>query len=543
MRTGRTAGRCETATTPKAIRMPRLSQHPDLVLFNAKVISIDESRPTAELVAIEGDRIVWVGSKDDLTGLRSASIRLIDCRGQTLLPGFIDAHCHIMAYASSLLAVDCSPSAATSIDGIKEALRERALNEMPGRWVRGTGYDEFRLKEKRHPSRKDLDDAVPSHPVRLDHRSGHACVLNSTALACVGISTQTPEPPGGTIVRDWETGEPTGLLMEMDAYLEGLIPRLTDEELRRGARLASQRLVSVGVTSVQDATHSNTPQRWEAFERLKADGTLRPRVTMMVGSDHLEAFLDRRQGFDWGRGDPSLGAVKIMLSMTTGSLRPSYEELLDRVIRAHEAGFPVAVHAVEAEAVSAAARVLTRPRARDTGVPPKARWRDRIEHCSESPPAVMATLAGSGVVVVTQPAFLYHSGRRYLSEVANEMLPWLYPLSRFSKEGLMPAASSDAPVVHPSPLVGVYAAATRHAETGETVGDESERVSVLDALRMYTLNGAHAAYQEEDRGSIEVGKVADLVLLDKDPTRAGLERLLDIKVPLTIIGGQVAWEA
>ena len=512
----------------------------DLILANANVITVNGRQPAAELIAVRGDRIVCVGSNRELSGMDLRHSRVVDCGGGSVVPGFIDAHCHVMAYASSLLAVDCSPSAVSSVSDVRRALAERARSSPPGGWIRGAGYSEFDLKERRHLTRWDLDEAVPDHPAKLNHRSGHACVLNSAALARVGISRDTPDPVGGLIERDWETGEPTGLLMEMDGYLDGVVPPLGERELLQGVQMVNDRLVSRGVTTVVDATHSNSTERWDVFKRLKSEGTLAPRVTMMAGSDHLEGFLDRGVGFGSDDDDLRLGAVKIMLAVTTGTLVPSRDELRDRVLRARRAGFQVAIHAVESEVVEAAAAALLSDgpgRAGASGV-----MRDRIEHCSECAPALLERLADSGLVVVTQPGFLYHSGRRYLSEVAAHVQPWLYRIRSFYEAGLSPAAGSDAPVTDPVPLVGIYAAVTRRADSGETVG-ESQGITASQALRMWTLNGAYASFQEADKGTIEAGKLADLVLLDEDVTRVGPERIPDIKVMMTVIGGRVIWEA
>ena len=521
---------------------PAPGQRPDLILHNARVLTLDEGQPAASLVVMRGDRIILVASDESLNGLALRGANVIDCRGQTLIPGFIDAHCHILAYASSLLAVECGPRKASSIDDIKLALSTRAADTPSGRWIRGTGYEELELRERQHPSRRDLDEAAPRHPVSLTHRSGHACVLNSVALARVGIGRDTPDPPTGVIQREDGTGEPTGLLLEMDDYLDGLIPRLSERELEVGIALASRRMLSLGITSVQDATRSNSPERWDTLTRLKANGSFGPRITMMAGSDHLDRFLDKGLHFGAGNLGLSFGAVKIMLTMTTGSLQPTFEELLATVRRARDAGFQVAVHAVESEAVDAAVSALTYGAAGADASASHSTMRDRIEHCSECPPDALRRLAGSGIVIVSQPGFLYYSGRRYLSEVANDLQPWLYRFGSFMREGIPLAAGSDAPVIEPNPLVGIYAAVTRRSDTGEVVGD-GEAVSADEALRMYTINAAYAAFQEADRGSIEVGKAADLVVLDRDPTRVEAGLIAETKVTMTVVGGRIVWRS
>ncbi len=508
----------------------------DLVLVNANVVTLDRARPRAQAVAVMGNRIAWVGPERDLAGLSPRRTKVIDCRGGTVVPGLIDAHCHVLAYASSLLAVDCGPNALGSIGEIQRAVRDRAGSTPPGGWVRGSGYDDFSLSERRHPYRWDLDRAAPDRPVKLNHRSGHACVLNTTALKSVGISIDTADPASGVIDRDPRTGEPTGLLLDMDGYLRDRVPRLSGRELDEGLRLANRRLVSRGVTSVQDAGVSNSVEKWDSFVRLKAEGTLEPRVTMMAGALHLNGFLDRGMGFSWGDDDLSLGAVKVMLSATSGRLSPDRDELRDIVARARGQGFQVAVHAVEAQAVEATIDAL----GRDVRPTPERSRRDRIEHCSECPPEVLRKLADLGLVVVTQPGFIFESGERYLSEVDGAMRPWLYRTGSLMGAGVTVAAGSDAPVTDPDPFVGIYSAVTRRARTGEPVG-VGEKVDAETALRMYTSGGACAAFQEADRGTIEVGKLADMVVLDRDPTAVSADEIRETGVTMTVIGGRVVW--
>jgi predicted amidohydrolase YtcJ len=509
----------------------------DLVLYNAHVLTMNRRRPRAELVAATDGKIVWIGTNDDL-GLFKGSSKLIDCEGKTVIPGFNDAHIHIMAYLSNLLSIDCSPASVKSISDIQEKVRQAGKCTPRGKWIRGVGYNEFYLAEHRHPNRHDLDQVALYHPVRLTHRSLHACVLNSLGLALAGISVETPDPPGGLIDRELGTGEPSGLLFGMNSYLnEKVIPPLSERELRRGVKLVNQSLLSSGIASVQDATVRNGFEQWETFRKLKESGELVPRISIMFGLYALDAFKVRALHYGYGDSGLRLGAVKFTLDETRGQLNPSQEELNEGVLRAHEAGFQVAIHAVEEMTVQAAAIALENCQRRSR----IADRRHRVEHCSVCPPPLLRRLKAIKALVVTQPAFIYYSGQRYLSDVPEAQLPWLYRTGSFLKSWLKPAASSDCPVVPCNPLVGVYAAVTRRAESGQVISPE-QAISPEEALRMYTLAGAYASFEEKLKGSIEVGKLADMVLLSADPTSVAHEQIKDIHVEKTIAGGEVVWE-
>ena len=509
---------------------------PDLLLYNANVITLNAALPRASWVAAGSGTIVGLGLGKPPRDMLSGRTRAIDCQGGTLVPGFNDAHCHVLATATSLLAVDCSPSAVSSIGEMAESLRSRSTDSPAGAWIRGTSYNEFYLREKRHPTRWDLDAAVPDRPVRLMHRSGHAVVLNSRALALAGITSDTPDPTYGVIGRDPESGEPTGLLLEMDDYLEGIVPPLSSDEVSAGVRLFNEQCLASGITSLQDATPGNSVERWRLFEDLKERGLLTPDLTLMAGASHLRGFLEEGLAFGHMGSGMQLGAAKVMLTMTTGSLNPSREELHNIVGDAHRSGFQVAIHAVEMEAVEAAIEAI-RLNSRDFA----AARRHRIEHCSECPPRLVENLARYGITVVTQPGFIYYSGERYLSEVEEDKQPWLYPIGSLQAAGVPLAAGSDAPVAPLDPIMGIYAAATRRAASGDVVLP-NEAAGVENALRMYTLGSAYASFQEHERGSIETGKRADLALLDSDPTAIDPEDIRNTRVVMTIAEGEVVWE-
>ena len=515
-----------------------MNSEADLILYNANVITLDRTRPRATAVAVKGSRIIDVGTDEDTRFHKGTRTEIIDCHGRTVLPGFNDAHCHPIALASSLLSVDCRPSSVRSISDIQTQIHHRAKQTHTGRWIRATGYNEFYLAEKRHPNRWDLDKAAPDHPVKLSHRSGHACVLNSLALKLLQISKETPEPQGGIIERDLETGEPNGLLFEMNPYIEKLMPHLSEEELESGIKLANEEFLSHGITSVQDATWSDSLRRWQILRQSKEQQKLIPRISMMIGMDEIEEFeagnVCHQRSLD---SSLHLGGVKVVLHTATGALNPPQEELNQLVHKAHRLGYQIAFHADEEKAVEAAISALEDVLSQI----PRAYHRHRLEHCSVCPPHLMRRLKKVKALVVTQPSFIYYSGERYLATVPPDDLTWLYPIGSLCSNGLRVAAGSDTPVVPLNPLVGIYAAVTRTAETGQCLIPR-ESISCMETLKLYTIDAAYASFEENIKGSISADKLADLAVLSEDPTKVPPEEIKDIAVAMTIVDGEVVWQ-
>ena len=507
----------------------------NLILLNANVLTLNPAHPRAQLVALREGRVLGVTGNGAVGELSGAGTEVIDCRGRTVLPGFNDAHCHLVAFAESLLSIRLDPANVGSISDIQNEIRKSARNLPAGSWIRGGGYNEFYLAEKRHPTRWEMDEATTVHPVKLTHRSGHAHVLNSLALELAGISRETPEPPGGMIERDLATGEPNGLLYGMSDYLNRVVPPLQNGELERGIELVSERLLSLGITSLQDASPHNDARRWQKLQQWQASGRLKPRVSMMLG---VEAFSQYREQDFTAQANDRLrpGAVKIVLDETRGQLNPPQKELNEKVLQIHRAGWQVALHAVEENTIAAAASAVEYALERL----PRADHRHRVEHCSVCPPAMAKRLAALGVVVVTQPAFIYYSGERYLKTVPGEQFKHLYPIATLIRAGIKLAAGSDCPIVPPDPLSGVYAAVSRRAQTGQPLLPE-ERIPPLAALQMYTGGAAYACFEEAEKGSIAPGRLADLIVLSGDPAEVPPEEIRDLAVVMTIIGGEVVW--
>ena len=514
-----------------------MSVSADLILHNATVLTLDHECPEVELVAVKGNTILGVGQNDDLELFKGVGTKVIDCQGRTIVPGFNDAHCHPLALATGLLCIDCRPTSVGSIGDIQTRIREQAGRVAEGTCIKAVGYNEFYLAEKRHPTRWDLDDAAPRHPVKLAHRSGHACVLNSLAMRLAGISSETPEPPGGLIERDLETGEPNGVLVGMNEQVEKAMPAVPEDQKERGMRLANREFLSQGITSIHDASWTDSLNRWKTFRELQERGTLQTRVSMMIGAD---ALLQLRDG-SFGPVDDlfrlRLGSIKILIDEVSGALNPPQDDINRLVKGAHEASLQVAIHCVEETTVEAAIIALEEA----LGQTPKLDHRHRLEHCSVCPPDLVQRLKSLGAMVVTQPLFLYYGAERYLETVPPEQLKCLYPVGSWVGSGVAVATGSDAPVVPLNSLAGMYAAVARRAQTGQLLGPD-QGVLVEKALEMHTLAGAYASFEEGVKGSISPGKLADIAVLSNDPTRVSLESLKDIKVLMTVIDGQVVWE-
>jgi len=312
---------------------------------------------------------------------------------------------------------------------------------------------------------------------------------------------------------------------------------LAEDEIELAYQLANQEYLSNGITSIQDAYRVGSLERWQMYQQLKGQDDIKVRITMMVGAEAVGELRERGLSMGSGNAQLRLGGAKIILQTVTGSMDPSLEELYRLVFEAHEAGFQLAIHAVEVDTLEAAISALEHALHQI----PRSGHRHRIEHCSVCPPHLMQRLKDIGAMVVTQPSFIYYNGERYLATVSQDDQKWLYPIGSLLRSGIEVAGSSDSPIVPPNPLVGIYAAVTRKAETGQVMLPQ-EGISSLDALKMYTLGAAYSSFEEKSKGSIAPGKLADLVILSDDPTGVSPEEIKEIQVLKTIIDGRVVWE-
>lgn len=510
----------------------------DLVLHNARILTFDATQPHAEVVAVCGNRILALGAERDLHLFTRPGVALVDCEGGTVVPGFNDAHCHAIALAIGLLGVDCSPGAVRSVAEVQARIGRRAEQTGEGRWIRATGYDDSRLVERRAPTRWELDQAAPRHPVVLVHATGQSCVLNTAALQLAGIAGSSPGSPESGIGRDPRTGEPTGLVSGRDDRVARAIPPPDADEIERGMALANRAYLSQGITSLQDASWTNGWRQWQLWQRLVGRGVVSPRVSMLAGTESLDRF--REAGLCTGSGDERLrlGAFKLALDESTGCPDPPQGDVNDLALRAQEAGFQVAFHVSDVRMLEASLAAIAFVRERSAREAPGF----RLEHCAVCPPRLLPRLKASRAIVVTQPAFLRGLGGRYLEDASPHQIGWFCPIGSFRRLGIEVAFGSDSPLVTSDPLTAIETAVTRQTEAGRSMAPR-EAIAALDALEMYTRMGARASLEADAKGSIGPGKLADLVVLSRDLTEVAAEELSTVKVVRTIIDGSVAWEA
>lgn len=521
----------------------------ELVLHNARIFDSARIGPEPTLVSAVGDRIQWVGREEDLAAVKGPHTQVIDCEGRRVIPGLIDAHMHLFAYAANLGSIDCSPHAVGSVTDVIRVIRDAANQAAEGDWVRAWGYDEFHLAEGRAPTLEELDHAVPHNPVKITHRSGHASVLNTAGLRAIGIGNETPEPAGATLERD-TSGELTGYLQEMEAELTTGAATGPDS-LRTSGLLgqAFQRLLAWGVTSVQDATPRGALSQWDVLDQLRSEGELPLRITKMVAPEDIGELAGRNLRYGGGDTFLNVGPVKVMLNETGSPVIPGGADLLDQIWPAHAEGYQVAFHAVEEAGLAAAADAvegllrLTIDRSANVasfGLRIQDH-RHRVEHCGICPPEIAKRLGAAGIVVVAQPGFIYEHGERYLHSVEANKQGWLHPLRTLARRGLRVALGSDAPVAPPDPIVAIAAAVTRKTMYGARV-NVGEAVDVETAIRLHTESSAYAAGDEHLKGRIAPGQLADLVVIDPDPLSGELDAISEAKVLTTVVGGRIAYE-
>ena len=531
---------------------PLEQEKPELILYNANILTMNGTEPRAQAVAIAGGRFLAVGSNSDVLNLAGPGARKLDLTGKTIVPGFIDAHSHPAdAGRLHLRMVDCD---LRSIREILAALRERAAKTPPGDWVLGFKYDDTKTEEGRPLTIADLD-AVPDHPVHIQHRGGHTAYANSLAFRKAGIDEKIPDPPGGKIDHDPATGKLSGRVAESaNSYFEKVIPlNFTRDDCREGVKLISKMLAKTGITSAHEA--QGTPEDLRAYQDAHEAGELLYRAYCLINYHYLEQMLEA--GVRTGLGDEwvRVGAMKLVcdgsISERTARLSAPYEgrpndygilvmtedELYTHARKAHLAGWQIGTHANGDVGIDTTLRVYERLQ-REA---PRRDPRFRLEHCTVVNDGLIARIKALGAIPTPFSTYVYYHGEK-MRYYGAERLNHMFALRSFLDAGIRPTQASDYPPGPFEPMMALQSEVTRTDMKGNVWGPK-QRITVEEAIRVGTLHGAYASYEENIKGSIEAGKLADLVVLGRDPLREDPSKLIAIPVEKTMAGGRWTFEA
>lgn len=559
------------AMLPSAYAQPR--ERADLLIVNGKVLTVDEEFSVHSAVAVTDGRIVALGGNE--VGRSYEAPTTIDLEGRVLMPGFTDTHVHIRGQSRR----DINLSDATSIAEVQQLVREKVAELGPGQWVTGYRWDEAKFAEKRNPTRADLDAVAPDNPVVLTRAGAHSIVGNTAAIRIAGITRTTPDPEHGLIERDAD-GEPNGIIRESSQlYLEH-VPPVSWESIRDSYIESLRSLLELGITSIMEATgsvgdeelvggaedsvarasigSSSGPTYGRLREIYDQHGSELPRVAMYInypGAERLKAYPYRT-----GHGDDRLRIGPIGEAAVDGGFtgptawtlvdykgmpgfrgkgRFTDEELQEMVDTAAELGWQLGLHAIGDAAIVQTVNAYSRALRTIVGPGQDHRW--FLDHFTVMPPEeTMETMAADNILIAQQPNFTYTLEARYKQTLDDWRVAHINAIATpVKKHGLFVALGSDNLPI--GPMRGLYTAVTRKGMSGEVLGAE-EAVTIEEAIRMYTANGPYLTWEEDSKGTLEVGKLADMIVLDTDPLTNPPEALLETKVDLTILGGRIVYD-
>lgn len=525
---------------------------PELILYNANIFTVDAANPRAQAVAIAGGRLLAVGSNQEVRALASAGTRQTDLGGRTVLPGFVDAHSHPASSGlSHLRQVDCD---LRSIGEIQAAIRAKAAKTPAGEWVLGFKYDDTKTAEGRKLNRADLDAAAPNHPVMITHRGGHTAYVNSRALQIADVNDRTSDPPGGHFDRD-AAGKLTGGLRETarNSFLRRIPSTYTREDRREGVKIISGMMTRAGITSVHDT--GGSPDDLRAYQDAFESGDLNLRVYCFIGQANLDrmiaAGIRTGLGNEWVR----VGGVKLMcdgsISERTARLAEPYvgrpddygilvtpeDQLYEQARKAHLAGWQIGTHCNGDYAIDMTLRVYERLHRES----PRRDPRFRLEHCTMINDSLVRRIKALGAIPTPFSTYVYYHGEK-MAEYGAERLNRMFALRSFLDAGVMATQASDYPPGPFEPMMALQSEVTRTDMKGNVWGPR-QKIRLDEAIRVGTLHGAFAAFEEKHKGSLEPGKLADLVVLGRDPFREDPLNLVKIPIERTMAGGRWVYES
>lgn len=555
----------------------------DLIIINGKIITVDQDDSIVEAVACKGNKIIAVGSNDQIKTYAGKHTQVMDLEGKTMTPGFIDTHVHFSAGGRNVRRVDLRY--VRSMDALVEELRKKAETLPPGRWIQGFGYNESKLAEKRFPNRYDLDKASTDHPISVTRQGGHDGIrVNSLALELAGISKDTPDPdPPSFIERDHETGEPLGNLREEGTKpvmeLIAQEPILTKEEMRNGLRKTMQLLHAWGITSIQEP---GAPMDFlPIYQELLRDGEYTLRNSFLISAPALGTSYERNErykigvercvnlGLQSGFGNDHLKFAGIKLghdgSMSAGNCAVyepylnypvpnnigvihgySNEEMKNGealkdyaplVVALHKAGMRCGIGAIGDRGIDFFLDAIEKAYEED----PRPDVRHSIEHCSLPTQEALERMKKMDVTSSTSVGFGWELGDQHRSFMGMDRMKRYMPMKTFKEMGIVASGNADWSVCSANVMEGIHVCVNRTSETGQDLS-QNQAISRMDAIRVYTWNGAYITHEEDIKGSIEPGKLGDFAVLDKDILTCEPEEIHKIQVLTTLIDGKVVYQ-
>jgi predicted amidohydrolase YtcJ len=522
---------------------------PDFIVINARVYTVDDDLPRAEAVAVKHGRFTAVGSTGDTRNLATRGTRVMDAAGMSVVPGFIDSHCHPSG-VNELIGVNVNLD---TVAQVKAVLAKKAATTPPDYWVSGYMYDDTKLD--RPVTRKDLDEAVPNHPAMVGHRGGHTGVYNSKAFELAGVTVETPDPAGGKFYR--ENGELTGKVAERARGVFGRVGKreeVTRATRQAGVKYISEQMTKAGLTSVHQT--GGDEDSLIALQDAYRAGEMRFRLYFFPRGQIYTTL--KNAGIRTGYGDEWLriGPVKYgadgsaserTMRMSTpyvgrpddyGILTMTEDEIREAVEDAHRNDWRIGIHANGDVTIDLVLRAYER--ALQTW-PKAVNPRHRIEHCSLVNPDLLRRIKTTGAIPTPFYTYIYYHGDKW-AEYGGDKMQWMFAHRSFLDAGIPVAGASDYMPGPYEPLMALQSLVTRRDFRGREWG-ANQKITMDEALRVCTMNGAYASFEEDLKGSITPGKLADFVMLAEDPYQVDPGRIKDIKVVKTVVGGKMMYEA
>ena len=521
----------------------------------------------AKALAVRGDRVLAIGEESDVLKLKGPNTAIVDLQGHFVMPGFNDAHMHLVEAGFKQLTVNLT--GVRSIQEFRERIREQAERALPTEWITGFGWDDTLWHPPDLPTRWDIDEVTTDHPVFVTRTDGHVAVANTLALKLARVSADTKAPSGGEIVRD-ATGEPNGLLRESAMELvSSAIPPPTPEKLREAIEAALQDIARNGITSVQDYSDASSSgwKAFKAFEQLESEGKLTVRISEWLPfSEPLDILKQRRSAHAQSDLMLHYGMLKAFMDGSLGShtaamLQPYADDPKNTGLPQYEqdklnamakervaAGFQLGFHAIGDKGVQMALDAFAEAQkaAREKAVKAADGTQDyrlRVEHAQVTTPAQIAHFKDLKVIASMQPSHLLTDMHWAESRLGEQRAEHSYAWNEFLSHGVKLAFGTDYPVESVSPFRGLYAAVTRKSEDGKQQYVPAQKITMEQALAAYTTGSAYAEFAERDKGTLAPGMLADFVVLDRDLTAAAPEKILGTRVLRTVMGGKTVYEA